>query len=89
MGVGWAAYTPNSGVAENVTELPVGYREHSLPPKGKPKVDMEELAAALDDTGGEVNYYLDLVTGEVVLVPPRWRGSRCAEICPRRSERTR
>ncbi len=37
-------------------------------PRCKPQVDMEELAAALDDTSGLVNYYLDLETGEVVLV---------------------
>ena len=31
-------------------------------------MDIEELAAALDDNSGELKYYLDLETGEVVLV---------------------
>ena len=37
-------------------------------PRRKLKVDIAELAAALDDNSGGVKYYLDLETGEVVLV---------------------
>ena len=37
-------------------------------PRRKLKVDMEELAAALDDASGLVNYYLDQETGEVIPV---------------------
>ena len=37
-------------------------------PRRKLNVDMEELAAALDDTSGGVNYYLDLETGEAIPV---------------------
>ena len=37
-------------------------------PRRKLEVDLEELAAALDDTSGPVKYYLDLEIGEVVLV---------------------
>ena len=37
-------------------------------PRRKLKVDIAELAAALDDNSGGVKYYLDLETGKVVLV---------------------
>ena len=37
-------------------------------PKRKLKVDLEELAMAMDDHTGEADYYLDLETGQVAMV---------------------
>ena len=39
-----------------------------IQPKRKLKVDMDELAAALDDASDSISRYLDLETGELVLV---------------------
>ncbi len=66
----WAAYTRNSGVAENVPDLPVGYREHSLPPKGK--LSMQE-AGRLHDLAARHQNVEDF---EALLVDLRVRNGR-------------
>jgi hypothetical protein len=40
----------------------------NLLPRRSLKVDFDELALALDDASGEAAYFLDLETGEVVVV---------------------
>jgi hypothetical protein len=43
------------------------------PPKRRLPIDLDELAAALDDNSWEHHYYLDLTSGKVILVTDEMR----------------